>query len=87
MKILSELFGEIPQIDDPQFESRSAEMIRRLLQFLYVPHSSQAHTAQELTKYIEDRVLIDALTRLEEVEYQEKKLSEDGRGEVLTITK
>jgi hypothetical protein len=85
MSVLSGFFGEIPQRDDPHFEGLSAEMIRRLLQFFYVPHSSQAHTAQELSRYVDDPTLIDALTRLEEVEYQEKRLSDDGRDEILTI--
>lgn len=82
-----ELLGTLPLSGEKHFEQHAAILLRRYIQNLYLPHSSQAHTAKDVEKYVDDSDIIAILVMLEQAEYRNSELNQEEQIQVLECLK
>lgn len=82
-KIQQELLGILPILGETNFEQQAAMLLRKYIQHIYLPYQSEAHTAKDMEKYVDDHKIISMLMMLEQAEYQNRELSQEEQNQVL----
>lgn len=77
----------VPIVTDAHFEEKLARYIRAKLATKYSPEHTSSHTVKEIESYGAGDTLLTLLTRLEEIEYTSKTLSESERQGMLKTLK
>jgi hypothetical protein len=74
---------DIPHIEDRDFETHVAQIIRMMIGYPVYP--ADAHTAREIGKYSRNQALLDLLADIEMREYRWEILSESERRSVREV--
>lgn len=82
-KIQQEILGILPILGQTNFEQQAAMLLRKYIQHIYLPYQSEAHTAKDMEKYVDDHRIISMLVMLEQAEYQNRELSQEEQNQVL----
>lgn len=77
--------GKLPWIDSPDFLIDAAQHLRSAISHIYIPHHGYAHTAREITQYVDDPTIISLLSKIEHAEYGPYDLSREDRVSIITI--
>ncbi len=75
----------VPDLLDAEFEVKMANYLRYLIYQVASPKHTYAHTSREIRHYMNDRILIDALSAIEKAEYNNETLSQERRNEIILL--